>query len=145
MFKEFREFAMKGSVLDMAIGIIIGGAFSPIVKSLVDDVLMPPIGMLMGGVDFANLYMVLQEGETSGPYSTLAMAQEAGAVTINYGLFINSIITFVIVAFAVFMMVKNINRWKQEEEVVEEDPAPAEDIVLLTEIRDALKGDSSSS
>ena len=141
MFKEFREFAMKGSVLDMAIGIIIGGAFSPIVKSLVDDVLMPPVGMLLGGVDFANLFVVLQEGSEAGPFSTLEAAQEAGAVTINYGLFINSIITFVIVAFAVFMMVRTINRWKREDESeAEAEPAaPAEDIVLLTEIRDALR------
>lgn len=139
MLKEFREFAMKGSVLDMAIGIIIGGAFSPIIKSLVDDVLMPPIGMLFGGVDFANLFMVIEEGATAGPYATLAAAQEAGAVTINYGVFFNTIVTFLIVAFAVFMMVKNINRWQKEEEVVEEEAAPAEDIVLLTEIRDTLR------
>jgi large conductance mechanosensitive channel len=140
MLKEFRDFAMKGSVLDMAIGIIIGGAFSPIVKSLVDDVLMPPIGLLLGGVDFSNMFLVIKEGATAGPFSSLAAAQEAGAVTVNYGLFINSIITFVIVAFAVFMMVKTFNRWRQEEEeAVEEAPAePAEDIVLLTEIRDAL-------
>ena len=140
MFKEFREFAMKGSVLDMAIGIIIGGAFSPIIKSLVDDVLMPPIGLLLGGVDFSNLFMVIKEGTSAGPFASLAAAQEAGAVTINYGLFINSIITFMIVAFAVFMMVKTFNKWREgEEEAVEETPAePAEDIVLLTEIRDAL-------
>ena len=146
MFKEFRDFAMKGSVLDMAIGIIIGGAFSPIVKSLVDDVLMPPIGLLMGDVNFADLFMVLKEGNTAGPFATLAAAQEAGAVTINYGLFINSIVTFVIVAFAVFMMVKTFNKWREEEEeAVEEAPAePAEDIVLLTEIRDALKGGGAS-
>ena len=141
MFKEFKEFAMKGNVLDMAIGIVIGGAFSPIVKSLVDDVLMPPIGMLMGGVDFANLFTVIKEGATAGPFATVAAAQEAGAVTINYGVFVNTIITFLIVAFSVFMMVKTINRWQQEEEeAVEEAPAePAEDIVLLTEIRDSLK------
>lgn len=141
MFKEFRDFAMKGSVLDMAIGIIIGGAFSPIVKSLVDDVLMPPIGLLLGGVDFSNLFMVIQEGAAAGPFASLAAAREAGAVTINYGLFINSIITFFIVAFAVFMMIKTFNKWRdEEEEVVEEAPAaPAEDIVLLTEIRDALR------
>ena len=145
MFKEFRDFAMKGSVLDMAIGIIIGGAFSPIVKSLVDDVIMPPIGLMMGGVNFADLFMVIKEGASAGPFATLAAAQEAGAVTINYGLFINSIITFVIVAFAVFMMVKTFNKWREEEEeAVEEAPAePAEDIVLLTEIRDALKGGGS--
>jgi large conductance mechanosensitive channel len=123
MLKEFKEFAMKGSVLDMAIGIIIGGAFTPIVKSLVDDILMPPIGMLLGGVDFTNLFLVI--GGTSGgtgAYETLAQAQEAGAVTINYGLFFNAIITFLIVAFAVFMMVKSINRWKREVEAPPAEP-----------------------
>jgi large conductance mechanosensitive channel len=121
MLKEFKEFAMKGSVLDMAIGIVIGGAFSPIVKSLVDDVIMPPIGLLLGGVDFANMFTVIKAGaEAAGPYDTLAAAQEAGAVTINYGAFINTIITFLIVAFAIFMMVKNINRWNRE---AEEPPA----------------------
>jgi len=123
MLKEFKEFAMKGSVLDMAIGIVIGGAFSPIVKSLVDDVLMPPIGMLMGGVDFANMFAILKEGaKAAGPYDSLAAAQEAGAVTVNYGAFINTIVTFVIVAFAIFMMVKSINRWKQEEEAPPAEP-----------------------
>jgi large conductance mechanosensitive channel len=123
MLKEFKEFAMKGSVLDMAIGIIIGGAFSPIVKSLVDDILMPPIGMLFGGVDFGNMYLVLREGaEAAGPYDTLAAAREAGAVTVNYGVFINTIMTFIIVAFAIFMMVKSINRWKREEEAPPAEP-----------------------
>jgi large conductance mechanosensitive channel len=120
MFKEFKEFAMKGSVLDMAIGIIIGGAFTPIVKSLVDDLIMPVIGLLVGNVDFASLYILLRAGmDSTGPYETLAAAQEAGAVTINYGIFINTILTFLLVAFAVFLMVKAINRWKREE------PAPA--------------------
>ncbi len=123
MLKEFKEFAMKGSVLDMAIGIIIGGAFSPIVKSLVDDVLMPPIGMLLGGVDFSNQFMLLKQGaEAAGPYASLAAAQEAGAVTVNYGVFLNTIVTFLIVAFAIFMMVKSINRWKQEEEAPPAEP-----------------------
>ncbi|MBZ0113348.1 MAG: large-conductance mechanosensitive channel protein MscL [Thermoanaerobaculia bacterium] len=122
MFKEFKEFAMKGNVLDMAIGIIIGGAFTPIVKSLVDDVLMPPLGLLLGNVDFSNLFVVLKAGEGGvSSFSTLAAAKEAGAVTLNYGLFANSILAFLIVAFAVFMMVKSINRWKREEEVA---PAP---------------------
>lgn len=118
MFKEFREFAMRGNVMDMAIGIIIGGAFGTIVKSLVDDVLMPPIGLLLGRADFSQLYLVISEGSTPGPYASLSAAQEAGAVTLNYGLFFNSVITFVIVAFAVFMMVKSINRMRREE------PAP---------------------
>jgi large conductance mechanosensitive channel len=137
MLKEFKEFAMKGSVLDMAIGIIIGGAFTPIVKSLVDDILMPVIGLLTGNVDFANMFIVLKEGAEPGPYSTLVLAQEAGAVTVNYGLFINTVLTFLIVAFAVFMMVKSINRWKKEEE---EKPAPPpQEVVLLEEIRDSLQ------
>jgi large conductance mechanosensitive channel len=138
MLKEFRDFAVKGSVLDMAIGIVIGGAFSPIVKSLVDDLLMPVIGLFMGGADFAENFLVLKEGATAGPYATLAAAQEAGAVTMNWGVFVNTIITFIIVAFAIFMMVKTFNRWKQEEE--EAAPAePPKDLVLLEEIRDALK------
>jgi large conductance mechanosensitive channel len=123
MLKEFKEFAMKGSVLDMAIGIIIGGAFSPIVKSLVDDLLMPPIGLLLGGVDFANLFMTLKGGaEAAGPYESLAAAQEAGAVTINYGVFINSIISFIIVAFAIFMVIRNLNRMKKEQEAAPAEP-----------------------
>ena len=135
MLKEFKEFAMKGSVLDMAIGIVIGGAFSPIVKSLVDDVLMPPIGMLLGGVDFANMFAVLRQGaEAAGPYETVAAAQEAGAVTINYGIFINTIITFLIVAFAIFMMVKAINRWKREEEAPPAEPTTKQCEFCDTEI-----------
>jgi len=137
MFKEFKDFAVKGSVLDMAIGLVMGGAFGPIIKSLVDDILMPVIGLFMGGADFSNNFMVLKEGATAGPYTTLAAAQEAGAVTMNWGVFINTIITFIIVAFAIFMMVKTFNRWKQEEEEAPSEP-PA-DVVLLEEIRDALK------
>lgn len=116
MWKEFKEFALKGNVMDMAIGIIIGAAFSPIVKSLVDDVIMPPIGMLMGGVDFTDKFAVLSQGLTAGPYLTLEAARAAGAVTVNYGLFVNTIITFLIVAFAVFLMVKAINNLRRGEE-----------------------------
>ena len=135
MLKEFKEFAMKGSVLDMAIGIVIGGAFSPIVKSLVDDILMPPIGMLLGGVDFGNMFAVIREGaDAAGPYDTLTAAQEAGAVTINYGVFINTIITFLIVAFAIFIMVKNINRWKREEEAPPAEPTTKQCEFCDTEI-----------
>ena len=106
MWKEFKEFAIKGNVMDMAVGIIIGAAFGTIVKSLVADVIMPPIGLLLGGVDFANLFSVVKEGaEVAAPYATLADAQAAGAVTINYGIFINTIISFLVVAFAVFMVV----------------------------------------
>ncbi len=123
MLKEFKEFAVKGNVLDMAVGIIIGAAFGTIVKSLVADVIMPPIGLLLGNVDFANLFMVLKEGAQAGPYPTIAEAQAAGAVTLNYGMFINTVISFIIVAFAVFFLVKNINRLKREK-VVEPAPAP---------------------
>jgi large conductance mechanosensitive channel len=121
--KEFREFAVKGNVVDMAVGIIIGAAFGTIVRSLVDDVIMPPIGMVLGGVDFQNLFLVLREGvEAAGPYATLEVARAAGAVTINYGAFINTIISFLIVAFAVFMLVRRINRMKREEQAAPAAP-----------------------
>ncbi|HJP55982.1 MAG TPA: large-conductance mechanosensitive channel protein MscL [Gemmatimonadales bacterium] len=110
MLKEFKAFAMRGNVLDLAVGFILGGAFGTIVKSLVDDVIMPPIGLALGHVDFKNLFTVLKAGKTPGPYASLADAQAAGAVTVNYGLFINSIITFLIVAFAVFLIVRAANR-----------------------------------
>ncbi|MEN8006715.1 MAG: large conductance mechanosensitive channel protein MscL [Candidatus Krumholzibacteriota bacterium] len=117
MFKEFKEFAMRGNVMDMAIGIVIGAAFGTIIKSLVADVIMPPVGMLLGGVDFSNMFMVLKEGaEAAGPYNALADAKAAGAVTLNYGVFINTIISFIIVAFAVFMLVKGMNNAKRKEE-----------------------------
>lgn len=116
MFKEFKTFAMRGNVVDMAVGIIIGAAFGAIVKSLVDDVIMPPIGMLLGNVDFSNLFVVLKDGAAAAaPYASLADAKKAGAVTVNYGVFINSIISFLIVAFAVFFLIRNINSLKQEE------------------------------
>jgi large conductance mechanosensitive channel len=114
MFKEFREFALKGSVIDMAVGIILGAAFGTVVKSLVSDVLMPPIGLLLGRVDFSSLFLILSPGKTPGPYATPALAKAAGAVTLNYGLFINNIISFLIVAFAVFVLVKQFNRLKKE-------------------------------
>lgn len=110
MLKEFKQFAMRGNVVDMAVGIIIGGAFGTIVKSLVSDVIMPPIGLLLGGVDFSDLFITLKEGATAGPYATLAAAQSAGAVTLGYGLFINSVVSFMIVAFAVFLLIKGINK-----------------------------------
>ena len=115
MFKEFKEFAMRGNVVDMAVGIIIGAAFGTIVKSLVSDVIMPPIGLLLGNVDFENLFAVLKQGATAGPYAALVDAQAAGAVTINYGVFINTVISFIIVAFAVFLLIRNINRLKRKE------------------------------
>jgi large conductance mechanosensitive channel len=113
--KEFREFAVKGNVVDMAVGIIIGGAFGTIAKSLVDDLIMPPIGMLLGNVDFSDMFVVLREGATGGPYANLAAAKEAGAVTLNYGLFVNNVLSFLIVALAVFFMIRTINRLKREE------------------------------
>jgi large conductance mechanosensitive channel len=123
MMKEFKEFAVKGNVVDMAVGIIIGAAFGTIVKSLVADVIMPPIGLLLGNVDFTNLFIVLTAGTAPGPYATLADAQTAGAVSINYGAFINTIISFLIVAFAIFLLVKNINRMKKEEAAAPPPPA----------------------
>ncbi|MBQ3642940.1 large conductance mechanosensitive channel protein MscL [bacterium] len=119
---EFKEFAVKGNVIDMAIGIIIGGAFSPIVSSLVNDIIMPPIGYLLGNVDFSNLYIPIANAK--GTYNSLAEAQAAGVVTINYGVFINTLITFTIVAFAVFLLVKGINKLKAEKEEAAEEAAP---------------------
>ena len=140
MLKEFREFAVKGNVLDMAVGIIIGGAFGTIVQSLVKDVIMPPIGLALGGADFSELFITLSQGETAGPYATVAAAQEAGAVTLNYGLFFNAVVSFTIVAFAVFMVVRSFNKLKRKEEAAPAAPAapPAQE-VLLAEIRDLLK------
>jgi large conductance mechanosensitive channel len=140
MFKEFKDFAVKGNVLDMAVGIIIGAAFGTVVKSLVSDVVMPPIGMLLGGVDFSNLFLTVGAGSGGGTYETLAAAQEAGAVTINYGVFFNEIISFLIVAFAVFLLVRNFNKLKKEEEAAPAaPPAPSAEESLLGEIRDLLK------
>jgi large conductance mechanosensitive channel len=126
MLKEFKEFAMRGNVMDMAVGIVIGAAFGTIVKSLVADIIMPPIGLLLGNVDFANLFIVLKQGATPGPFAALADAQKAGAVTLNYGLFINTIISFVIVAFAIFLLIRNINKLKREEEAPPEEPTTKE-------------------
>lgn len=120
--KEFKEFAVKGNVVDMAVGIIIGGAFGTIVKSLVDDILMPPVGLLLGGVDFKDLFFVLRAGDPAPPYVTIADAQASGAVTMNYGQFINNIIAFLIVAFAVFLLVKAINNLRREEQVAPKSP-----------------------
>jgi large conductance mechanosensitive channel len=116
MLKEFKEFAMKGNVIDMAVGIIIGAAFGTIVNSLVQDVIMPPIGLLLGSVDFSNIFAVLKEGKVAGPYASLAAAKSAGAVTINFGVFVNTIISFIIVAFAVFLLVRTINKLRRQEE-----------------------------
>jgi len=116
MLKEFKEFALRGNVVDMAVGIIIGAAFGTIVNSLVSDILMPPIGILLGNVDFSSFFIVLKEGKIPGPYLSPAAAKAAGAVTINYGIFVNAIISFLIVAFAVFLIVRNINKLRRQEE-----------------------------
>jgi large conductance mechanosensitive channel len=133
MIQEFRDFAMRGNVIDLAVGIIIGAAFTGIVNSLVNDVMMPPIGFIMGGIDFSNFFLVLKGGE----FETLKQAREAGAVTINYGLFLNAVINFLIVLFAIFILVKQINRLKKKQEAAASAPNPSE--ALLREIRDLLK------
>lgn len=141
--QEFKEFIMRGNVLDLAVGMVIGTAFSGIVKSLVDDVIMPPIGLILGGVDFSNLFVTLKspEGAPEGGYATLAAAQEAGAVTLNLGVFINTLISFLIVASAIFALVKTVNSFKRQQAEPEEaaPPAPSEEVLLLREIRDSLK------
>ena len=133
MLKEFKEFAVRGNVIDLAVGIIIGAAFTTVVNSLVKDIIMPPIGYIMNGIDFSNFFLVLKGDE----YPSLKAAQDAGAVTVNYGVFINACINFLIVAFAVFLLVKQVNRLRKETPA--EPPAPTTSEKLLTEIRDALK------
>ena len=142
MFHEFKKFALRGNVLDMAVGIIIGAAFGTIVSSLVADIIMPPIGVILGKVDFANLFIVLKQGAVeAGPYLSVAQAKAAGAVTLNYGQFINALVSFIIVAFTVFLLVKGMNKLKKKEEAApSEPPKPSKDQELLTEIRDILKG-----
>lgn len=136
LVKEFKEFAVKGNAVDMAVGIIVGAAFGKIVTSIVNDVIMPPIGKLLGGVDFTGLFLNLG----SETFATLADAKAAGAATLNYGAFLQTVVDFVIVAFAVFMLVKGINTLRKKEEAAPaEPPAPPEDVVLLREIRDALQ------
>jgi len=126
MLKDFKEFAMRGNVIDMAVGIIIGAAFGTIVRSLVDDIIMPPIGLLLGNVDFSNLFFVIKQGAVSGTFVTVAEAQKAGAVTINYGIFLNTVISFLIVAFAVFILIRGINKLKRKEEAPPEEPTTKE-------------------
>jgi len=139
MLKEFKEFAMRGNVLDMAVGIIIGAAFGAIVASFVGDVLMPIIGMLVGGVDFSNFFFVLKEGTTPGPYASLAAVKAAGAVAIGYGILINAVVNFLIVAFALFLVIKGANATKKKQaEAPAAPPAPSAQEVLLTQIRDLL-------
>lgn len=126
ILKEFREFVSRGNVLDLAVGFIIGSAFSTIVKSLVSDIIMPPIGLALGRVDFSNLFLVLKEGDRPGPYYTVTAAQEAGAVTLNYGLFVNSIVTFLIIAAALFFLVKTMNTLRRAPETPPEKPTTKE-------------------
>jgi len=126
MLKEFKEFAMRGNVVDMAVGIIIGVAFGAIIKSVVSDVLMPPIGLLLGNVDFANFFIILREGAVAGPYASLADAQAAGAVTVNYGVFVNTVINFILIAFAVFLLIRYINKLKRKEEAPPPEPTTKE-------------------
>jgi large conductance mechanosensitive channel len=134
MLKEFKDFAMRGNVVDLAVGFIIGGAFGTIVSSLVSDILMPPIGLLLGGVDFSNLFIVIKGGDTTTPFKTLADAQAAGAVSINYGLFINKLISFIIVAFAVFMLVKVMNKLNKQQEKPVAEPVVKDCPFCLTSI-----------
>ncbi len=138
MLEEFKKFAMRGNVIDMAVGIIIGAAFGKIVDSLVKDLIMPPIGLLLGKADFTNLFFVMKNGLPAGPYLSLEAAQKAGAVTFNYGIFINTCIGFLIVAFAVFMLIRAVNRLEGAAPPAPPAPTP-EEVVLLREIRDALK------
>ena len=126
MLKEFREFTLRGNVVDMAVGIIIGAAFGTIVASLVNDIIMPPIGLLLGGVDFANLFILLRAGSPAPPYASLADAQAAGAVTINYGVFINAVVSFLIVAFVLFLLIRSINRLRREEQAPPAEPTTKE-------------------
>ncbi len=138
MLKEFKEFAVKGNVVDLAVGVIIGAAFGTIVKSLVDDIIMPPIGYLLGNVDFSNLFVVIKEGaKAPGPYNTLAEATAAGAVMIKYGAFANTVVSFLIVAFSVFILVSQLQKLKKAEPVV--TPPVTDEVKLLTDIRDLLK------
>lgn len=126
MFREFKEFAMRGNVVDMAVGIIIGAAFGSIVQSLVADVIMPPIGLVLGNVDFSNLFVVLKQGAAAAPYASLAEAQKAGAVTINYGKFLNSVVSFIIVAFAVFLMIRALTQLRRKDDAKLAEPAMRE-------------------
>jgi large conductance mechanosensitive channel len=141
MFKEFKEFSLKGNVVDLAVGVVIGAAFGGIVTSLVNDVIMPPVGLLVGGVDFKNLFVVLKPGaHVPGPYPALEAAKAAGAVTLNVGVFLNTVINFLIIAFVIFLVVKVINRLRRQDAPPPAPvPAPPRSEALLEEIRDLLK------
>jgi large conductance mechanosensitive channel len=139
MLKEFRDFAIRGNVIDLAIGVIIGAAFGAIVSSLVDDVFMPLIGLVLNGIDFTNLFVVLSNPKNV-PVASLAAAKDAGVATLNVGLFINAVVKFVIIAFVLFLVVKAVNSMKKKQEAAPAaPPPPSEEVVLLTQIRDALR------
>ena len=138
MFKEFKEFAMKGNLVDMAVGLTLGAAFGALAASFVADVFSPPLGLLLGGVDFSNMFVVLRDGSPAGPYATIADAKAAKALILTYGVFLNAVINFLIVAFAMFMVVKAVNRMRRKQEAAPAPPPTAE-VTLLTEIRDLLR------
>ena len=135
MFKEFKKFAIRGNVLDLAVGVVIGASFTGIVNSLVKDIIMPPIGLALGGVDFSDFFIVIKGSHAA---TTLAAAQKAGDVTINYGLFVNTILNFLIIAFVLFLVVKAVNRLTRPAPAPAVEPPPSAEVVLLTQIRDAL-------
>ncbi len=139
VIEDFKAFALRGNVIDLAVGVVIGAAFGKIVDSLVKDIIMPPIGFVLGKVDFSNFFIVLKEGAVDGPYATVDVAAKSGALTLNLGLFINTLIAFLIVSWAIFMVIKGVNavRKTESEKVVEK--IPSDEIKLLTEIRDLLK------
>jgi large conductance mechanosensitive channel len=144
MLKEFKEFAMRGNVMDMAVGIIIGAAFGKIVTSLVNDILMPPIGFIMGNVDFSDLFLCLS-GERCAGVESLEAAERAGVASLNYGVSINTVLDFVIVAFAIFLLIRTINRMKRKAEAAADvPPPPSSQEKLLAEIRDLLKGEGAA-
>jgi large conductance mechanosensitive channel len=134
---EFREFAVRGNVVDLAVGVVIGAAFGKIIDSLVKDIIMPPVGLALGKTDFTNLFVVMKTGAQSGPYATLEAAQKAGAVTLNVGVFLNTVVSFAIVAFAIFMVVKAVNALKRQHDAAPKETP--EEIKLLREIRDSLR------
>jgi large conductance mechanosensitive channel len=140
MLQEFKAFIMRGNVMDLAVGVIIGAAFGKIVDSMVNDVFMPILGLILGKIDFANLYVVLSEGKTAGPYASLDVARKSGAAVLAYGNFINTVVYFIIIGFIIFMLVRSLNRMMRKEKAAPAPPPPPpEDVVLLREIRDALK------
>lgn len=140
MLQEFKKFALEGNMLDMAVGIVLGAAFATIVTSMVNDVIMPPIGLLVGGVDFSDLFVVLSPGGTPAPYATLQAATDAGAVTLNYGRFLNTVVNFILVAGSVFFVIRGFNRMRRKKEDQETGaPPPSRQEELLAEIRDLLR------